>query len=74
MLNSGLSSVGRGELDLDRARLGNYVILAAVLITKSVTANADGNLPAWDKKWNILANNWLTEDASTEDVTDGSVW
>ena len=44
------------------------------MIAKGVTANADWLLPAGYKKWDILADDWLTENNAAENVTDSSVW
>ena len=73
MLHSGLSSVGRGELDLDGAGLSNNIILAAVLITESVSSNDDWLGPAWYAPRNVRDDNWLSEDRAVKDVPDGSI-
>ena len=73
MLHSGLSSVGRGELDLDGAGLSNNIILAAVLITESVSSNDDWLGPAWYAPRNVRDDNRLSEDRAVKDVPDGSI-
>jgi len=69
----GGGSVGGGEDDFELAGLGGDVIGGAVLVAKSVTADADWLLPAGHEEGNVLAHDWLAEDDAVEDVTDGAV-
>ena len=43
------------------------------LVSKGVSADGDGLGPPWHQPWNVLANDWLTEDCPAQDVPDGSV-
>ena len=69
----GGGSVGGGEDDFELAGLGGDVVGGAVLVAKSVTADADWLLPAGHEEGNVLAHDWLTENDAVEDVTDGAV-
>jgi hypothetical protein len=51
-----------------------HIILASVLITISVSANNDWLGPAWNNSWNVLDDDWLSEDGTVEDVSNGTVW
>lgn len=64
-----LGGVDHGEL----AGTGQNAVLGAVLVTKGVTANDDGLLPARNETRDAGDNDGLTEDSSTESVTDGAV-
>ena len=64
----------RSEDNLEFAGTWGDVVSSSVLITESVTANANWLFPAWDKERNVFANNWFTEDDSIENVTDSSIW
>lgn len=46
---------------------------AAHLIPEGVSANSDGLRPARNKPGNVLADDWLTEDGASQDVSDGSI-
>ena len=63
-----------GELDLDLTWLGNDVVLASVLVTEGVSSNDDWLGPAWHESWDVRDNNWLSENGTVEDVSNGSVW
>lgn len=43
------------------------------LITKCVPSDGDGLCPAWNEPGNVLADDWLTEDCTSQDVPDGAV-
>lgn len=43
------------------------------LVTEGVSADGDGLRPAGNKPGNVLADDWLTEDGASQDVSDGSV-
>ena len=43
------------------------------LVTKSMTTDGDGLLPAGNQERNVLADDWFAENSSAEDVTDGAV-
>lgn len=49
-------------------------ILSSILITISVSTNNDWLGPAWNNSWNVLDDNWLSEDSSVQDVSNGTVW
>ena len=50
-----------------------YEISGAVLITKSMAANANRGCPVWNQTRNIAAHNWLTENSAIKDVANGAV-
>lgn len=68
----GLTTLG-GEDHGELAGAGEDGILGTVLVTKGVTANDDGLLPAGDKTRNAVNDNGLTEDGTAESVSDGAV-
>lgn len=74
MLHSWLASVGWGELDFDGAWLVDKVILAAVLVSESVSSDDDWLDPAWYATRNIIDDDGLSEDGTVENVSDGAVW
>ena len=49
------------------------VVGGLVLVSKGVSSNDDWLLPAWDVEWDVVDDDWLTEDGSSADVSDGSV-
>ena len=73
-LHGWVASIIWGEGDLDSTWLVNDIILAAVLVTESVSSNDDWRGPSWNASWDVRDDNWLSEDSSIEDVSDGSVW
>ena len=73
MLNSGLSTISRRVLDLNRTGLGDDVILAAVLITECVSTNNDWLGPAWDATRDIRDDDRLSEHGTIKDVSDRSI-
>ena len=52
----------------------NNSILALVLITISVSTNDDWLGPPWHKSWNVRDDNWLSENSSIKNVSNGSIW
>ncbi len=73
VLLDGGTSVLRGEGDVDTAGLCDNVILAAVLIAKSMSANNNRLSPSWNTSRDVLHHDWLSEDGTVKDVTDGTV-
>lgn len=68
----GLAALG----GVDHAQLavaGEDGILGAVLVTKGVTADDDGLLPAGHETGDSVDNDGLTEDGSAKSVSDGAV-
>ena len=61
---------GVDHLELSRA---NNNISSTVLISEGMTTNDDGLSPARHQARNVLDDDGLTEDGSSQDVTDGSV-
>ena len=74
VLDGRLTSVFGSVLDFNATGFGYNVILAAVLITESVSSDDDWLGPAWNALGNIFDDNRLPEDGAVEDVSDGSVW
>ena len=72
-LGGGVGTIIGSELELDFARLGDGVVLAAVLVAVSVTAHNDGLGPAGHKTRDVANDNGLTEDGSVEDVANSAV-
>ena len=70
---SGLGAILRGEGHMESAWNLGAEVSGSVLITESVSADNDGLLPAWHKARNVLDDDGLSEDGSTDDVSDGSV-
>ncbi|KAH0281690.1 putative isocitrate dehydrogenase, partial [Aureobasidium melanogenum] len=68
----GLTALG-GEDHLEGTLALDDMVLGAVLVTESVTTNDDGLLPAGYETGNARDNDGLTEDGSTESVSDGAV-
>jgi len=69
----GLGTISGGELDLEATRLLSDEVNSLVLVTESVTTNNDGLSPTRDETRNVLHDDGLTEDSTTEDVADGTV-
>jgi hypothetical protein len=44
------------------------------LVTKSMTTNHNGFLPARHQSWNRFTNDWFTEHSTTKDVPDCTIW
>jgi len=63
-----------GEHKLNFSWLGNNIILAIILITVGVSTNNDGLNPSWNKSGNVGDNDWLSEDCTIKDISNGSVW
>lgn len=61
------------ENHLRLSSFGKNVVLGAVLITVSVSANNDGLGPAGYESRDIADNNWFAEDSTVKYVSDGSV-
>lgn len=39
-----------------------------------MSTNDNGLDPSWNRPWDRVDDDWLTEDGTTEDVSNGSVW
>ncbi|MEY3656080.1 MAG: hypothetical protein RL114_438 [Actinomycetota bacterium] len=61
------------ECHCDGAFTRNLEVGCLVLVTMCVTTDHDGLCPTWNKLWNVVADNWLTEHNTTEDVADCAV-
>lgn len=66
-------AVGGSVNELNLAGLADSVVLAAVLVAKSVSSNDDGVSPARDKSGNIVNDDGLSEDSTIKDIADGTV-
>jgi hypothetical protein len=73
LLHSWITAIIRGEFDFNLSWLGDIVVLASVLIAKGMSSNDDGRGPAWDAPWNVGDDDWLSEDGTIEDVSNGSI-
>ena len=51
----------------------NYLVLAPILVTVSVSTHNDGLGPSWHESRDILADNGFSENSSIKNVSDGSV-
>jgi len=69
----GLRAISRSVNKLNFTRLINNSVLAAVLITESVSTNNNWLLPTRNKSGNIVDNDGLAEDCAVKDVADGAV-
>lgn len=69
----GLATSGGGEGELNLASTGYNKVLGLVLVSVGMSANDDGLGPARDETRDVGNNDGLTEDGSSEDVSDGSV-
>jgi hypothetical protein len=58
------ASILWGEDKLNLAGLGNDIVLRAVLISESVSADDNGFSPSWDKSGDIADYDGFTEDCS----------
>jgi hypothetical protein len=68
-----LSAVVSLEDNFKGSRLINYEICGLILISECVPADNDGLFPSRDESWDVLDNDWFSEDSSIEDVSDGSI-
>ena len=73
VLRDGIGTTLGSESDVDAAGLGHNVVLAAVLVTESVSTNNNGLNPAWDATRNVGDNNGLAEHSAVKDVSNGTV-
>jgi hypothetical protein len=70
LLNSAvISSEGHFEL----SRFGDNKVSGSVLVTVSVSADDDRFLPAGDEPGDVIDDDWLSEDSTIQDVSDGSI-
>lgn len=44
------------------------------MITESMSSNDDWLGPSWNISWDVAADDWLSEDGTTEVVSDCSIW
>ena len=61
------------EHHLESARLINCEVSGLVLISKGMSADNDGLLPARNQSWDVLDDDRLAEDGAVKDVTDGAI-
>mmetsp|Transcript_18496 Transcript_18496/g.13296 ORF Transcript_18496/g.13296 Transcript_18496/m.13296 type:complete len:332 (+) Transcript_18496:516-1511(+) len=73
LLLDGCTAIIRGENELDLAWLLDYVILATILITVSVSTNDNRLGPSWHQSGNVLNDNRFSEDSSVKDVSNSTV-
>jgi len=73
VLNGRCATIFRGESDINGTRLGDNIVLAAVLITESVSSDNNWLSPAWNATGDVGDNNRFSEDSAIEDVSDGTV-
>jgi len=66
-------AISRSEANLEGAGLVSNEVKCLVLVTESMTTDDNGLSPARHETRNVLHNNGLTEDGTTENVTDGTV-
>jgi len=52
----------------------NNGVSSSVLITESMSSDNDWLGPSWNKLWNILAEDWFSENSSSKIVSDSTVW
>ena len=74
LLHSWFAAIIRGERDLDSSWFVNSIILATILISEGVSSNDDWRGPSWNASWDVGDNNWLSENSSIKDVSNGSIW
>jgi hypothetical protein len=67
---NGSGSVLGLEVEGELAGTGDDKVGRAVLVTESVTTNADGLGPSGNGLGDVLEDDGLTEDGAVEDVTD----
>ena len=58
---------------IERGRNRIIKLISANLIAIGVTTNHDGLLPSCNESRNVLTNDGLSEDSSSQDVTNGTV-
>ncbi len=69
----GLRAIGGGESHRELSWDFGAEVGGSVLISKGVSADNDGLVPAWHQLRDVADNNGLSEDRATNDVTDGTV-
>jgi len=72
-LASLFTTIFRSEDNLDLTGLLGDIVLAAVLVTESVSTNNDRVGPAGHESGDVRDNNGFTEDSAVKDVADGTV-
>ena len=72
-LHSLLFSFIVSEYHLESSRSVYDKICSLVLVSKSMSANYDWFFPAWDQFWNVLDDDWLSENCTIHNVSDCTV-
>ena len=72
-LVGGCAAIVRSVLEFYFACLGDDIVLAAVLVSVSVSANNDWLGPSRNKSGDIADDNGFTENCAVENVSDGSI-
>ena len=74
-INVDLLAVGvrRGVRDRELTGARHDKVLAAVLVTKCMTTDANGLRPARDRAGDFFEDDGLTEHGATENVADGTI-
>jgi len=67
-------SISGSENEFTASWLSNNVVLASVLITKCVTSDNNWLSPTWYEPGNIRYDDWLSEDGSIKNVSNGTIW
>jgi hypothetical protein len=73
-VNNCLTAIIRKKRHQELSSLLCAEFSSSVLVSKSVSANDNWFSPAGNKPWNVLDNDWLAEDSSTQDVSNSTVW
>ena len=74
LLGSSLGAIIWGIDKVDFTWSVNNSVLALVLISVGVSSNNDWLGPPWHQSWNVRDNDWLSENSSIQDVSNGSIW
>ena len=69
-----LRTIFWSENNLELTGFVNDSISSSILISESMSSNNDWFSPSWNKSWNILAKNWLSEDSSSKIVSNCTIW
>ena len=72
-LHNWFAAVSWSEHDLGGTWFVNDIILASVLITISMSADDNWLGPSWHKSRDVGNDNWLSEDGTIENVSNGAV-
>lgn len=73
LMGDWLSSVGWGESQSELSLALNLEVGGLVLVTEGVSANNNWLSPLGAESWNVVDDDWLSENGSSQKVSDGSV-